>query len=185
LPDYGALLLYVGVDAAVKHDSAAVVAVYFDQERHKVALARHRIWYPRGAALDMDGTIGDFLRELRDGYRVMGVYFDPWQMQSLAQQLTRDGLTMVEYPQTTANLTAAGQCLYELIKHQNLIAYADADLRRQVSNAVAVENSRGWRIAKEKAANKIDAVVALAMACVACVREGASAGPVVIGEWEW
>ena len=183
MPDYGAPL-FVGVDAAVKHDSAAVVAVYFDREKQKVALARHRIWYPKGASLDLDGTIGDTLRGLRKGYRVAGVYFDPWQMQSLAQQLQRDGLPMVEYPQTTANLTAAGQCLYELIKHHNLIAYADADLRRQVSNAVAVESARGWRIAKEKAANKIDAVVALAMACVACVSEGATAGPVVLFEVE-
>jgi hypothetical protein len=31
---------------------------------------------------------------------------------------------------------------------------------------VAVENPRGWRIAKEKASKKIDAIVALAMACV-------------------
>jgi phage terminase large subunit-like protein len=98
-------------------------------------------------------------------------------MQNLAQQLTRDGLTMVEYPQTTANLTAAGQCLYELIKHGNLIAYADDDLRRQVSNAVAVESSRGWRIAKEKAANKIDAVIALGMASLAAVQDGGGPEP--------
>jgi hypothetical protein len=34
---------------------------------------------------------------------------------------------------------------------------------------VAVENPRGWRIAKEKASKKIDAIVALAMACVAAM----------------
>ena len=34
---------------------------------------------------------------------------------------------------------------------------------------MAVENRRGWRIAKEKASKKIDAIVALAMACVAAM----------------
>ena len=34
---------------------------------------------------------------------------------------------------------------------------------------MAVENPRGWRIAKEKASKKIDAIVALAMACVAAM----------------
>jgi hypothetical protein len=34
---------------------------------------------------------------------------------------------------------------------------------------VAIENPRGWRIAKEKASKKIDAIVALAMACCAAM----------------
>ncbi len=35
---------------------------------------------------------------------------------------------------------------------------------------MAIEGTRGWRIAKEKARHKVDVVVALAMACLACVR---------------
>ncbi len=164
--------LFIGVDAAVKHDSAAVVACCFDHERGKVALARHRIWYPRGEALDLDATIGDFLRELRRGYPVASVYYDPWQMIAEAQQLQRDGLPMVEYPQSVPNLTAIGQNLYDLIKGGNLTVYPDDELRRQVSHAVAVETPRGWRIAKEKNASKIDAVVALAMAAYSATTQG-------------
>lgn len=41
------------------------------------------------------------------------------------------------------------------------------DPRVQALTSVEVESARGWRIAKEKASRKIDAVVALAMACVA------------------
>ena len=48
--------------------------------------------------------------------------------------------------------------------------YPDEDVRLAVSRAVAVENPRGWRIAKTKASHKIDVVVALAMACLACVK---------------
>jgi hypothetical protein len=47
--------------------------------------------------------------------------------------------------------------------------YASDELRQQALSTVAVENPRGWRIAKEKASKKIDAIVALAMACVAAM----------------
>jgi phage terminase large subunit-like protein len=166
--------LYVGVDGAVKHDSAAVVACYFDRLAGKVVLGRHRIWYPQGDTLDLDSTVGDFLRDLWRGYAVAEIRFDPWQMINLAQQLQREGLPMVEYPQTVGNLTSMGQNLYDLIKTGNLLAYPDDDLRRQISHAVAVESSRGWKISKEKAANKIDAVVALAMAALGAVQAVAS-----------
>ncbi len=43
-------------------------------------------------------------------------------------------------------------------------------MRLSVSRAVAVESTRGWRIAKEKARHKIDVVVALAQAALAAVR---------------
>jgi hypothetical protein len=37
---------------------------------------------------------------------------------------------------------------------------------------VAIENPRGFRIAKEKTTSKIDSIVALAMACVAAIERG-------------
>jgi phage terminase large subunit-like protein len=61
-------------------------------------------------------------------------------------------------------LTEASQNLYELIQGRNIILYPDAPMRLAVSRAVAIEGSRGWRIAKEKQSHKIDSVIALAMA---------------------
>lgn len=172
--------LFVGVDAALKHDSAAIVACYFDQDRQKIALARHRIWYPRGQTLDLDATIGSALRELRAGFHLRRVLFDPWQMQALAQQLTAEGLPMEEYPQTIPNLTEMGQNLWELIEHENMVTYSAPDLRQQVAQAVAEETPRGWKITKTKAASKVDAVIALAMAAKAAA---GSTGPEAYGEY--
>jgi hypothetical protein len=59
-----------------------------------------------------------------------------------------------------------------VIKGRNLIVYPDPDMRLAVSRCVALETTRGWRIAKEKASHKIDVVVAMAMAALAAVREG-------------
>jgi len=43
-------------------------------------------------------------------------------------------------------------------------------VRLAVSRAIAIETPRGWRIAKEKAAHKIDVVIALAMAAHAAMQ---------------
>ena len=91
-------------------------------------------------------------------------------MHATAQRLTRAGLKLEEFPQTVPNLTEASQNLFELIKGTTLVAYPDAAIRLAVSRAIAAETARGWRIAKDKQAHKIDVVIALAMAALAAVR---------------
>jgi len=82
---------------------------------------------------------------------------------------TAAGLPIREFPQTTGNCTIIDQTLFELLTGLNLILYPSDDLRQQALSTVAVENPRGWRIAKEKTSRKIDAIVALSMACVAAM----------------
>ncbi len=90
-------------------------------------------------------------------------------MQASAQRLEQDGVLMDEFLQTQARLTDAGSYLYELDKGCNYVAYLDAEVRLAVQRAIAVENARGWRIAKEKASHKIDDDEALAMASLAAI----------------
>ena len=79
------------------------------------------------------------------------------------------GLPIQEFPQTSAHTTLLGQTLFDLLNGRALRVYAADNLRQQALNAVAVETLKGWRIAKEKAAKKRDAIVALAIACVAAI----------------
>ena len=95
-------------------------------------------------------------------------------MAATAQRLARQGIPIEEFPQSTPNLTAASQNLFELINGRNLVAYPDPAMRLAISRAVAIESSRGWRITKEKQSHKIDVVVALAMAAYAAVKTGES-----------
>lgn len=62
-------------------------------------------------------------------YRIGSVLFDPYQMQRSTSALRGAGVLMVEYPQTSGNLTAAGQALYDLIRDRRLRMYADGELR--------------------------------------------------------
>jgi phage terminase large subunit-like protein len=179
------LRLSVGVDAATKGDCAAVVAVATDSEG-RVRLCRHRIWTPRpGEPLDLEETVEAFVLELHRRYRLATCTFDPFQMARSATTLRQAGVRMVELSQTSGNLTAAGQNLYELVRGRNLVMYSDGELRRHALNAAAVETARGWRLAKEKASRKIDGVVALSFAALDAVenRRGPASGelPVVGG----
>ena len=88
------------------------------------------------------------------------------------------------FPQTEANLTAAGQTLFELIKGRRLRLYADGELRQQAMNTVAIESPRGFRIAKANASRKVDAIVALARACRAAVDQPQRGG-VMAGRLTW
>jgi len=137
-----------------------------------VVLARHRVWTPvKGQTLDLDATIGSYLRELGDGYHVASVVFDPWQMSDLSMRLERDGLPMREFPQSSPNLTSMSQNLFELVTHQNIQLYADDQLRSHAAHCVATESSRGWKISKHKTSHKIDGIVSLAMASLEAIRE--------------
>jgi hypothetical protein len=100
-------------------------------------------------------------------------------MASVAQRLAKSGVPMEEFPQTTGNLTAASTNLYEALKGRNFLTYPDAAIRLSMSHAVAVESSRGWRIAKEKQAHRIDIIVALAQAALGAV-EGQQFEPGII-----
>jgi phage terminase large subunit-like protein len=164
------LRVYAGADAGHKHDSSAVAAVYYDEDEKRVKLVFHRIFVPqRNKPLDFDSSIGETLRVLKKRYNLVQCLFDPWQMQALAQQLTREKIPIEEFNQTPGNLTAASQNLFDLINGRNLVLYPDRDLRLAASRAIATEMPRGWKIDKSKQSHRIDCIVALAMACHAAV----------------
>ena len=175
--------VYVGLDAATKKDCAAAVAVTHDGER--VRVIAHRIWTPRlGRPIDLE-DVEDYVLELARRYDIAEVSFDPYQLARSAGVLRRAGVPMGELAQTSGNLTAAGQALYDLIGERRLAVPPDKELRKHALNAVAVNSGRGWRLAKEKASRKIDAVVALSFAVLAAVTRPDAPGPPSRGPSIW
>jgi phage terminase large subunit-like protein len=176
--------VFVGIDASYKHDSAAIVAVAFNQSTQMVQLLNHKVFQPSpDAPLDFELTIESHLLDLKRHFQLRLVRFDPYQMIATAQRLAKAGVPIEEFPQTVPNLTAASQNLFDLIESQALVLYSAPDIRLAVSRAIAIETSRGWRIGKDKQAFKIDVVVALAMAVhAACV---AQAQPYFDRSYSW
>jgi phage terminase large subunit-like protein len=163
--------LFIGVDGSIKHDSAAIVAVRWDGDH--LALALHRIWQPTPEEpLDLEATIEAELKSLHQRYQLAKIAYDPYQLHRSMTGLRNEGLRTEEYPQTSGNLTRAGQSLFDLLSGKNLRLYPSEDLRTQALNTISVESTRGWRIAKERASRKVDAIVALSLACVSALDEG-------------
>jgi phage terminase large subunit-like protein len=163
------LPVFVAIDASVKHDSTAVVAVTpIDAQRMR--LVTHRVFQPSPTEpLDFEVAIETTLIELCSRFAVRKILYDPYQMAATAQRLQKRGLPISEFPQTVPNLTLASQNLWELIESRSLRLYPDDAMRLAASRAIAVESSRGWRIDKTKQSHKIDTVIALGMAAHAAV----------------
>jgi phage terminase large subunit-like protein len=175
------LPVYVGIDASVKHDSTAIVAVTWDKDEGKARLIWHRIFQPSpNAPLDFEKTIEATVLQLCGRFAVRKCVFDPWQMQSTAQRLRNAGVFIEEFPQSSPRLTESSQNLFELIKSNNIVFYPDDDIRLAISRAVAKETSRGWRIGKEQQSHKIDVVVALGMAALVAAQQGTQENPCAV-----
>ena len=157
----------VGVDASVKRDYTAVVAVTKLND-DTLRLVHHRLWKPLRGEINF-GKVEDYILWLHENFHVAIVKYDPFQFASSAQRLEAQRVQLEEYPQTTTNLTEAGSLLFELIDGQRLEVYPDVEFRQQIQNVVAVETTRGFRIAKEESGRKIDLIAALSFACVAAL----------------
>jgi len=91
------------------------------------------------------------------------VICDPFQLHALIVEWEKAGIRVIELPQSSGRVEA-DQALYDAVIARSIRHYNDPELNRHVQNTVAVETPRGFRIAKEKTSQKIDAAVALSMA---------------------
>jgi hypothetical protein len=181
------LPVWVGIDASVKRDSTAIVAVTYADG--KVRLIAHRVFQPTAAEpLDFEATVERTVLELRGRFSLQAVRYDPYQMAASAGRLRAVGIPAYEFAQSVPNLTEASSTLFELFQAGNIVLYPSETLRRAVECAVAVEMPRGWRISKVSRGDKIDVVVALGMAALAAVQASATtttagwAAPYVCGD---
>jgi phage terminase large subunit-like protein len=165
------LPIWVGVDASTKRDSTALVAVTFDRKSKSVKLICHRVFVPTpGDPIDFEATVERTLREWQKNFALQQVLFDPFQLASVMQRLTRERMPVEEYAQTVPALTATTSNLFDLISARQLMLYPDAGMRTAISHAIITESARGWKLDKLKQAQKIDVIVALSMAALAAVR---------------
>jgi hypothetical protein len=171
------LPIWIGIDAAYKWDSAAIVAVTYDPKTQQVVLVFHRTFQPSPTdPLNFEQTIEQTILDLSKRFQIRQVLFDPYQMVATSQRLAKAGIPIEEFPQSSGNMTAASMQLSDLINGQNIILYPDSAMRTAMIHTVAKESERGGRITKEKASHKIDVIVALAMAAYAAVK--AQGGPI-------
>lgn len=157
-----------GADASTSRDLTALVGCWYNKAATYSEVCYVRTWKPQPNAdrgkptIDLDGLKGEISR-MHKTHNVAAVYFDPYQLHSIAADLRKEGVRMVELPQTSGRIES-DQALYDAIISHAIRHYGDPTLNEHVRNAVALETPRGFRLAKERTTLKIDAAVALSMA---------------------
>ena len=165
--------VYIAVDAASKRDCTAVVGVAADSRNGKIALLFHKIWTPvegTDTPLDLEATLEPYILEMSKRFKVKDIVCDPAHMYQIITRLRNKNLPVHEFSQVDSSMVEASTHLYDLLRQDNLWAYPSDDIREHLQNVMAEYTNRGLRIVKDKsnsrlARKKIDAAVALAMAC--------------------
>jgi phage terminase large subunit-like protein len=168
IPSKAGARVYAGIDIGIKSDTSAIVAikkVRGPDGLDRIQLVNHKIWTPKPGTPVNHADIAAYLRWLHRSFNVAAFPIDPNQALEMIAYLTREGLPMVETPQTAGTVDAMGQALITAVQSRQLQVYPDDQLRQQALNVVAVEMPSGMmRMSKAKSGRKIDAMVALALA---------------------
>jgi hypothetical protein len=187
--------IVLGIDASVSGDCFAVVAVSRHPKRHNdPAIRQCKLWDPRatGGRIDFDlverwirciceGGCANFhprrepdpacglcrAGETFPGHYVVQIVYDPYQMEAVAQRLTRQSVAWVDpCDQGTERLIADSE-FHKYALSGRLSHDGDRDLREHVLNARAKlqkdEDSK-LRMVKKAPNRKIDLAVAASMA---------------------
>lgn len=128
-------------------------------------------WQHMGLLTVTDGNEIDFRRIREDveadmaRFDVQEVVYDPWRATQLAQELTEDGATCVEYRNTVANMSEPMKELEAAVNGGRLKHDGNEVMTFCASNVVAKEDAKSNIYPrKERPENKIDGVVAGIMA---------------------
>ena len=146
--------VWIGVDVGGERSATAVV--YVNAALHVGATIYH------GDSGVLEAV--DHVRALAAKFNVRELVYDPWRFGQAAQELEREGLLVVAFPQHDARMIPASARLHAAIVERRLTLPDDPELARHASDAIARHSRRGWRIDKPNPRTNIDAMIALAMA---------------------
>lgn len=155
----------LGFDGAWKGDSTALVALRLDD----LHLSLLDVWeapigdqHWRTPAQE----VADKIRAACRNFKVREIVADPSRWEFILQDLSEEGLPVIEYPNTIARMVPATQSFYESVMDGHLTHDGNPSMARHVANCVLKMDSRGARITKQykSSAKHIDIAVAAVMA---------------------
>jgi phage terminase large subunit-like protein len=170
---------WIGVDAATRYDLTAIVVnvpLVTDVDPDHIidgtpAMPIHRLKAEvftaedEGSSRSMIERAAIRLRELCREYDVRGIAYDPYRFEPYpAEDLASEGLPVEAFPQSHARMVPASQDFFARVTDGYIRHDGDREFARHVTNAIAIETARGFRIDKSKSKHHIDAAVAAVMA---------------------
>lgn len=152
--------IYISVDIGTKRDSSAVVQ-FWKRDDGKVVV-KAQVFKPKGDGTPLElAIVEQAIREDAKTYDVRGVIYDPWTFEASAQQLSAEGLLLIEFPMSNERTVPASQRLYEAIVTKQIVHDGNPTLAAHVAAGAVKQTERGWRLSKAKPNRAIDALIAL------------------------
>lgn len=180
---------FAGLDLASTTDIASLVLVFPDGDgmfdilpifwipsdnahaREKRDNVPYATWAREGLIRTTEGNVIDFdvirrdINELNEIYNIQEIAYDRWGAQQISNQLMGDGFDMVEFGQGYKSMTPACKGLEKIILGVQCRHGGNPVLRWMASNlAVVTDDADGLKFSKKHSSEKIDGMVALAMA---------------------
>jgi phage terminase large subunit-like protein len=126
--------------------------------------AGFEIWTPsRDREVRLE-DVEEHILALCERFDVLMVAYDKHLFIGSAQRLEEAGAPMVEHPQNNSKMVPATQLLHEVIADGRLRHGGDRIARSHALAAVVGETEMGIRLRKTASRDRIDALIALAMA---------------------
>lgn len=177
--------IFVGVDSALNDDCTAVAWAWRIPDSDRIGVKCHIIGARRGVAChelvqerSMDPRIAiDVIKRLDQEHPVAEIAYDPNRFELAARMLSEEGFRVADAWGKRANQTRAWANWFDGV-HTGRIAHdGDLVLTEHVTHAEAEHTENGWRVRKLRGQgmNKIDGLVAAAIAVWRCQMEGDSA----------
>jgi phage terminase large subunit-like protein len=181
-------LCFGGLDLASTRDITAFVLAFPDdgafdllcrfwvpdeqmRERVKTDRVPYDVWLKQGFLKTTPGNVTDYdfireeIRELAAKYDIREIAYDRWGATQLATQLQEDGAEMVEFGQGFGSMAAPTKELERLMLDKKIRHGGHPIMRWMASNvAVKRDPADNMKIDKSKSTEKVDGMVALAMA---------------------
>lgn len=152
----------IALDAAISGDSFAVVVV--TRDKGICFVKGCRVWYPPPNGKIDFADIEKHVRDLKGRYIVREFAYDQYQLHDMATRLYGKLGFWRAFPQGQDRLVA-DKALYDLIRDRKIRHAGEIDLAEHIANANAAKEGDKLRIEKRSQNKKIDAAVALSMAC--------------------
>ena len=208
LPNLAGRACYGGLDLASTTDIAALVLAFpavdgdpvrllaffwIPEDNMRERSLRDRVpydaWVREGLVFATPGNVIDYGRieaqilALREIYDIREIAFDRWGATQISQNLTGEGLTMVQLGQGYASMTAPTKEMGRLVMSKQL-AHGGNPVLRWMADNVTVEQDAAGNIkpSKAKSREKIDGIVAGVMALDRATRHDPELGGSVYEE---
>lgn len=151
--------IWLGIDVGIKRDSTALVKLW-EREDGRIVPEATIFKPPTDGRLELS-MIEQEIRGIAAEYHLYGAIYDPWKFDRSAEQLSSEGLLMVEHPMTNERMHPASAGLYDRIVSKTIAHNGDPYLAAHVRAGIVKQTERGWRLAKHPDGSPNDALIAM------------------------